>query len=325
MRTWQMKIWQMKIWQMRAWQAASGATALLLAVATTMAARAENVLKICLDENLPPFSVHHRGAPDRGFDVTLAEAIAERLGRPLKIQWFESKLDEDSSPALEANALLSDGRCSLVGGYALTKDSLVVPGVKTAKPPDFEGATRDDRRRRVPLGVLTPSQAYIYSPLTIALGPKARDRRIAGVGDLAGLRIGIESGTLADAILMRFEGGRLIDNITHLVPGRDDLLGTLDRGDLDATLLDLRRLDAYRATHPDAQLVGSGYFYPIGANRGYVGLASDPDLLVAVNKALIDLQAAGTIAQLGQTAGLTYLPPREPAILGDVWQQVLQK
>ena len=101
------------------------------------------MLKVCLDEDLPPLSAHHRGAPDSGFDVALAEAIALRLGRPLKIQWFESKLDEDSSPALEANALLSDGRCSLVGSYALTKDSLVVPGIKTAKLPDFEGATRD--------------------------------------------------------------------------------------------------------------------------------------------------------------------------------------
>ena len=201
----------------------------------------------------------------------------------------------------------------------------MVPRVKTAKLPDFEGATGPDHRRRVPLGVLAPSQPYIYSPLTIALGPKARDRRITGVGDLAGLRIGIESGTLADAILMRFDNGRLIDDITHLVPGRDDLLGTLDRGDLDATLLDLRRLDAYRAAHPDTKLTGSGYYYPIGANRGYVGLASDPNLLAAVNKALTDLQAAGTMAQLGQAIGLTYLPPREPAILGDVWQQVLQK
>src|SRR6201999_1304888 len=187
---------------MRTWPATSGAAVLLAAMATMTGARADDVLKVCLDENLPPLSVHHRGAPDRGFDVTLAQAVAERLGRSFKIQWFESKLDEDSSPALEANALLSDGRCSLVGGYALTRDSLVVPGVKTAKLPDFEGATRDDRRRRIPLGVLTPSQAYIHSPLTIALGSKARDRHITGVGDLAGLRIGIESGTLADAILM---------------------------------------------------------------------------------------------------------------------------
>ena len=314
---------------MRTWLAPFGAAAALIAAFTLPAAADGEVLKICLDEDLPPLSAHHRGKPDSGFDVALAGAIAQRLDRPLKIQWFESKLDEDSSPALEANALLSDGRCSLVGSYALTKDSLVVPGVKTAKLPDFEGATRDDRRRRVPLGVLAPSQPYIYSALTVVLGPKAlekaRERRIAGVGDLAGLRLAIESGTLADAILMTFDKGRLIDDITHLVPGRDDLLGAVDRGDFDATLLDLRRFDAYRAAHPDTRLAASGYYYPIGANRGYVGLASDPDLLAAVNKALTGLQADGTVADLARAAGLTYLPPREPAILGDVWRQILQK
>jgi ABC-type amino acid transport substrate-binding protein len=200
-----------------------------------------------------------------------------------------------------------------------------MPGVKTAKLPGFEGATRDDRRRRVPLGVLAPSQPYIYSPLTVVLGLKARDRRIAGVEDLAGMRIAIESGTLADAVLMTFGNGRLIDDITHLVPGRDDLLGALDRGDFDATLVDLRRLDAYRAAHPDTKVTASEYYYPIGANRGYVGLTSDPALIVALNKVLSDLQAAGAIAGFGQAAGLTYLPPREPAILGDVWLKVLQK
>ena len=117
----------------------------------------------------------------------------------------------------------------------------------------------------------------------------------------------------------------MIDDITHLVPGRDDLLGAVDRGDFDATLLDLRRFDAYRAAHPDTRLAASGYYYPIGANRGYVGLASDPDLLAAVNKALTGLQADGTVADLARAAGLTYLPPREPAILGDVWRQILQK
>ncbi len=310
---------------MKDWLKPLAALVGFMAVSAMPAAGAGDVLKICLDEDLPPLSLHHKGAPDSGFDVALAQAVAAQLGRPLNIQWFGSKLDEDSSPALETNALLSDGRCSLVGGYALTTDSLVVPGVKTAKLPDFEGATGPDHRRRVTLGVLAPSRPYMYSPLTIVLGPKAQGRRIAGVGDLAGLRIGIESGTLADAILMTFGDGRLIDDITHLVPGRDDLLGGLERGEFDATLLDLRRFDAYRAAHPDTRLTGSGYFYPIGANRGYVGLAGDPALLDAVNKTLADMQAAGTMASLGQAAGLTYLPPREPAILGDIWQKVLQK
>lgn len=202
---------------------------------------------------------------------------------------------------------------------------LVVPGVKTAKLPDFDGATRDDRRRRVTLGVLAPSRPYVYSALTIVLGSKARDRHVGNLNDLAGLRIGIESGTLADAILMNFDKGRLIDQITHLVPGRSDLLGALERGELDAALVDLRRLDAYRATHPDSNLAASGYYYPIGANRAYVGLASDPTLIAAVDRALSDLEASGTIEQFARTSGLTYLKPREPIVLGDVMQQILQK
>lgn len=303
--------------------AALGLAAILAAPAT--AAWAADPLSICLDEDRPPLSAHHKGKPDSGFDVLLAQAIADRMGRPLKIQWFESKLDEDSSPQLEANALLSDGRCSLVGGYALTTDSLVVPGMKTARLPDFAGATRDDRRRRVTLGVLAPSRPYVYSPITIVLGPKARERKIGNIGDLAGLRLAIESGSLGDAILMTFDKGRLIDNVTHLVPGRDDLLGALERSEYDATLIDLARFDAHRVAHPDTAITASGYYYPIGANRGYVGLASDPALIEAINNALGELTAEGKIAEFGKRAGLTYLPPREPAILGDVWREIIQR
>ena len=311
---------------MRALLAASLA-ALVLANVTPTTLRAAEPLKICLDEDLPPMSAHRRGKPDTGFDVMLAQAIAEKLDRSLRIQWFESKLDEDSSPALEANALLSDGRCSLVGGYALTKDSLKAPGVTTAKLPDFDGATREDRHRRIPIGVLAPSQPYIYSPMTVVLGPKAKikERKITDIGDLAGLRLTIESGTLGDAILMTFDKGRLIDDITHLVPGRSDLLGELERGEFDATLLDLRRFDAYRAEHPDTRITASGYYYPIGANRGYVALETDKALLESVNKVLADLQAKGTIAELGKAAGLTWLAPREPIILGDVWLKILNR
>ncbi|MCA1469857.1 transporter substrate-binding domain-containing protein [Bradyrhizobium sp. IC3195] len=309
---------------MRGRRVAWSVAAVLSAMASAALA-ADDPLKVCLDEDRPPLSVHRRDKPDAGFDVLLAQAIAERMGRPLKIQWFESRLDEDSSPQLEANALLSDGRCSLVGGYALTQDSLVAPGMKTARLPGFAGATRDDRRRRVPLGVLAPSQPYIYSPMTVVLGPKARGRKVGDIGDLAGLRLAIESGSLGDAILMTFDKGRLIDNITHLVPGRDDLLGGLERGDHDATLIDLARFDAHRAAHPDTAITASGYYYPIGANRGYVGLASDGTLIAAVNKALTELTASGKIAEFGKQAGLTYLPPREPAILGDVWTKIIQR
>jgi hypothetical protein len=71
--------------------------------------------------------------------------------------------------------------------------------------------------------------------------------------------------------------------------------------------------------------VATGYYYPVGANRGYVALASEPILLDSVNKVLSDLQAKGLLAELAHAAGLTYLPPREPLVLGDALQQILQK
>ncbi len=298
--------------------------ALIIPTVTTAAMAADDVLRICLDENLPPLSAHHRGKPGSGFEVMLGQAVADRLGRKLEIQWYESKLDEDSSPPLEANALLSDDRCSLLGSYAFTEDGLVAPGVKTAKLPDFDGATRDDRRRRIPLGTLVPSKPYMFSTLTVVLGPGAKQRKVADIGDLAGLRLAIESGTLADAILMTFDKGRLINDITHLIPTRDDLLGALEEGKFDATLLDIRRFDAYRAAHPDTKLTASGYSYPIGVNRGYVGLSKAPELLAAVNTVLADLIASGALAELARSAGLTYLPPREPVILGDAFQRIIR-
>jgi len=69
-------------------------------------------LRICLNEELPPFSVRNKQG-GAGFDVLAAQALAKRLGRPLAVQWYESKLDEDASSTIEANALLSDGRIFL--------------------------------------------------------------------------------------------------------------------------------------------------------------------------------------------------------------------
>jgi ABC-type amino acid transport substrate-binding protein len=285
----------------------------------------EAALRVCLDSDLPPLSVHRKNEPDFGFDVTLAEAVANKLGLALQIQWFESKLDEDSSPSLEANALLSDHRCSLVGAYALTRASLAAPDEKTAKLPEFLGATREDRRRRVAIAPLAATKPYINSPLTVVLNAKFKDRHVVSIDDLKGLRIVTESGTMADAILMTFKKGAFIDDIVHLVPGRGDdlLLSYVEHGDADATLLDLRRLDSYRATHPETKLIASGYYYAISANRGYVGLASESALVSSVDRALSDLQKTGTIAELARAAGLTYRPPREPLVVGDVWKKIL--
>jgi hypothetical protein len=295
------------------WPAVALAGALALALQLPPAARAAETLTVCLDEDIPLYSVHEKNESG-GFVVSLSEAIARRLDRGLKIQWFETKLDADDSTVLGANALLSDGRCELVGGYPLVRDALGKPGMETARMPDFDGAKPEDRRRRVALGTLLPTRAYHYAPITLLLGPAAR-KPAASLADLEGVKLGIEAASLSDAILMLYKNGLLVDQIAHFVPGRSDLLPRLERGEFEATLIDLRRFDAYRAQHPDTGIRPTGFYYRIGFNMGFVGLSTKAALIERVNKVIEDMLAEGEVAPLAEAAGLTYLPPHQPEVL----------
>ncbi|HEX6840152.1 MAG TPA: hypothetical protein VF113_01440 [Stellaceae bacterium] len=285
--------------------------ALMLAGTATMAT-AQDTLRVCLDENVPPYSVRH-GRDGSGFDLAVADAVAKRLGRSLAVQWFESKVETDSSSTLAANALLSDGRCQLVAGYPLIKDALGKPAAETARLPDYDGATPADRRRRVALGTLVPSRAYHHAPLTVVLAPGVA-KPITGLADLDGLKLVIEASTLEDTILMTYQDGALVNHITHLVPGRGELLPRLEQGGFDATLIPLHRFDAYRAQHPETALKASGYYHRIGFNMGFVGLATETALIEQVDAAIGDMLAGGVLPALAEKAGMTYVPPLPPDV-----------
>ena len=270
-------------------------------------------LRVCLDQNIPPLS-SKRGNEANGFDLAVVQAVASRLGREVTIQWFETQADKDSNPALEANALLSDGRCHLVAGFPLFASALGVPNSKRSRLPGHEGAKPEDRRRSVPLGEIIASRAYRYAPMVVAVGPKMASRRVSGLGDLKDLTIIAEESTLADTVLMSYNGGILVDRITHVAPGQP-LFDPIERGDIDATLVELHRLDAYRAQHRDSKVSSSGHYHSIGFNLGFIGLASDAPLVAEVNAAIGDMLVKQEMAALAQTAGLTYLPPRQPDVL----------
>lgn len=292
-----------------------GLAALLCASLLGLAAPAEAAaeLTVCLDANLPPWSAAH-GIAGGGFDAAVARAVAARLDRTLTVLWFESSLDEDASSTLAANALLSDGKCQLVGGYPLIADSLGKPGLKTARLPDFAGATRADRGRRVQLGTLVASKPYHRAALVILLGATTK-RPVASLADLQGLKLGVEEGTLADTVLSTYADGKLVPAITHLVPGREHILARLEQGDFDAAMVQLRRFDAWRAAHPGTRIRLSDYRYRIGFNIGFVGLSSETALLEAVDRAILDLAAQHEIAALAKDAGVTYVPPSGPDVL----------
>ena len=274
----------------------------------------EGTLRVCLNRSLPPYSVRH-GDTGSGFDLLISEALAKRLGRRLAVQWFESKLDEASNSTVEADALLSDGRCELVAGYPLVKDALGKPDAESARLPDFAGSRPGDRRRRVALGTLIATTPYHFAPLTVVLGGKAAPKRIGSLADLDDVSLGIESGTLGDGILMTFDHGRLIPNITHMIPERGELLPRLENGEYDATIMPLHHFDAYRIDHPNTKLTASGYYLKIGFNMGFVGLAEKAVLIEQANPAIENMLKDGEASSLARLAHMTYVPPRRPYIL----------
>ena len=202
----------------------------------------------------------------------------------------------------------------LVGGYPLTEDGLGKPAPETARLPGFEGAKPADRRRSIALGTLQASKPYHFAPLTVILGGAAAGKPIYSLADLDGMTIGVEGGTLSDAILMVHGNGRLIDHITHFLPGRGQIWPGLEHGDFDATLAPLHRFDAWRSGHADTKLRASGYFHSVGFNLGFAGLARDAALLAQVDAALALMLDSGEIAGFAPAAGMTYLAPRPPDI-----------
>lgn len=293
---------------------ARAAAPVLLAVASALGwaapGRAEGTLGVCLDKAVSA-SPSQGGTGVSGFDLAVARALALRIGRTLAVQWFESETDSDANPDHQMNALLSDGRCQLVLGYPLSADALGRPRTERARLPGYDGAKPEDRRRWVRLNELAASRGYRFEPLAVVLGPGAAGRGIRSLADLQPLRLVAEERTLGDAVLMAYGGGVLIGRIVHVVPGRD-LFERMERGDADATLVELHRFDAYRAQHPDTGLSSSGHYHSIGFNIGAVGLASDGPLMAEVDAAVGDVLARDELPALARAAGLTFVPPREP-------------
>jgi ABC-type amino acid transport substrate-binding protein len=284
----------------------------LLGCVAVMPASAEPALRICLQSNDPPLS-SRRGGEASGFDVALARLVAQRLGRPLEIQWFVTRDDPDSNPVTEANALLSDQRCGLVADYPLVTDKLGRPRATSGKLPPFEGATPEDRRRWVSLGTLVPTRPYRFDAITVALSPDRAGRIVHSLGDLAGLRVGVEIHGLPDLMAMTYREGELAEHVVHFSQSHT-LFGQLEAGSIDATLIEARALDAWRLAHPTTGVAATGYTHSVGFNIGFVGLAAGNATIAQVDAVLADLLADGSLSGMAQAASMTYLPPRPPDI-----------
>ena len=296
------------------------ALAAVLVLASAAPGRADGTLSVCLDRASPALAKDGEGA--QGFDLATGRALAQRLGRSLVVQPYESETDNDSNPARQVNALLSDGRCQLVLGYPLFAGMLDRPQEQRSRLPGFDGARPGDRRRWVQLSALAASRGLRFAPLVVVLGPGAAGREVRSLADLKPLKLGSEERTLPDAVLMAYGGGTLISRVTHMLPG-PELFAGLERGDYDAAIVELQRFDLHRSQHPGTRLQSSGHYHSIGFNIGAIGLASDAPLMAEVDAAINEMLANGELAALARAAGLTWLPPREPNVSTAItWAQL---
>jgi ABC-type amino acid transport substrate-binding protein len=269
-------------------------------------------LIVCVAQDNEPLSYLRDGKP-RGLDVRIAQAIADELGRPLRIVPFETEYERESTLAREVNALLSSQVCELASGFPLLREDLeVVPG-PTARTPDYPGAKRRRERPFIALQPLAASRAYQGMAL-VAIVRRDAARPVARLSDLGGLRIANTAGTLSSALLMMYRNGMLRRDLVSLPQRGESSFELMQAGRIDAALMPAGLYDAWRLEHPDSVVVLTDYRRPLGINIGFVAAAQGADALQAANRVIERAIERGDLAAWAKAENVSWMRPTQPDV-----------
>lgn len=215
------------------------------------------------DSNVPVENV--AGAYAEGYDVQIAKAIAENLGKDLVIV----KLSWDG--LIDA---LNQGQI----------DAIIAGMMDTAE-------------RRESINFSEPYRETTYGIMVLADSPYLNATSIQGFSGAAVLG---QQGTALDDVIDQIEG---VDHLSPIgsVP---DMISRLQQGSCDAIVINEENAQGYLASNPNFRLVtftdGNGFTLP--AKGSCVGLRkSDTELLDQVNSILATLDK-DTRAEMWQTA-----------------------
>ena len=268
-------------------------------------------LRVCVSLDNPPLSQLRQGQLS-GFDIRLAQAIAQASGRELEILPFETEFEKESTLGQEVNALLSAGLCELASGFPLLRADLGPPGRASARVPDHPGAKRKRERAFVALGELVASSPYMASMMGVV--QLAGQAPVKSLMDLQGRRVGAVAGTLAGSVISLYRGGLLRGQMVTLSQ-RESAWAALESGRIDSLLVATAAYDAFRQQHPAARLELAELRRSVGLNLGFVALASAPSsLLELTNRVIAQAMADGRMQQWATDEGLSWSPPVLPAI-----------
>jgi hypothetical protein len=272
-------------------------------------------LKVCLESGAAPLS----SEAHEGMDLAAARLVADWLGRPLEIVWYEGEDDADASPAAQVNGLLSAGVCQLAAGFPLVSDALRAPAPSAPYP-----LVLPDRSRRfVKLGTLAHSTPYRAVDYRLILGKSAGKSAVASLDEVKGWRLLAEQNSLADNLLLAHGGGALRADVIHVPMLQAGVLAALAKGDGDAALVEGPQFDAYRAAHADSALRDSGYRHALRVNVGFVALDVQRGLLELFDQAIEDLLESGELDAAYTRLGYGLQKPVEPVVLPPLTQRLL--
>jgi ABC-type amino acid transport substrate-binding protein len=290
----------------------AGVAVALALVFPLQASAATPGLKVCLEEDSPPYS-YKFGKKIGGFDYHLSIELAKRMERDLKVQWYETERDEETIPKLEANALLSARLCDLIGAYPLIASALGAAPQQTFRLPDHDGQKRSERLKLVKLGVVTNSVPYNRMVFASVVGPRFNGE-VTSLDDFRNVKVIAEVASLPAILLMRYNNGALVENTRHVSPLKN-LLKLMDADEADATLIGLHRFERYRFRNPDTKLRFAGYISPLGLNLGYAALTTSKGLLADVNKTLAEMSADGSLKAIAEGNRMTLMAPQKPDVM----------
>lgn len=231
----------------------------------------------------PPFSYYRDDNSPNGFDIALMDRIGRKVGvQSVFIDFaFEGLLDALQLGQVDA----------AIAALSLTPQRLAVVDLTN---PYYAGED----------GLLASKSSALV---------------IKSPGDLAKLRVGVQSGSVYQTFLKEMlvdTGAMQPQNLmAYLRP--EDMVRDLGAGNLDVAMLDLQPAQAFVA-QGDVKLVGRGLYPQVFA----IAVRKGSSLLPELNKALAALQLDGTVTDLakiyldvantGITPGATVTPLPTP-------------
>jgi polar amino acid transport system substrate-binding protein len=171
-------------------------SAIMMAPALSAGAEETRPLRLCADPTNLPFSSDDPGKP--GLYLEIGQAVAEKLGRAVSYHWYKSYFGKRT-----VRETLLSKQCDAMVGLPLV-DDFMGPAVIFSKPIAHEG----------------------YALVG------ARDRKLAGVDDLKGLRVAVQYESAPQNLLAMRDD---IQKVTVLSP--DEGMAALAQGKVDVAFI----------------------------------------------------------------------------------------